>query len=109
MAERDTVDPLIAPLIQIEVAYAEPDKQIIVPLRVPAGTSAREAVRRSGLLEHFPGIDLSNADLGVFGIPVAPCAPLVQGDRVEIYRPLQVDPKKARRERAARSLARKKS
>ena len=113
MAEHDSVEPLvaplIAPLIEIEVACADPDKQMIVPLRVPVGTSAREAVRRSGLLEHFPGIDLNDADLGVFGNSVAPCAPLAQGDRVEIYRPLQVDPKKARRDRAARSRARKKS
>ncbi len=105
MAERDPVEPLI----DVEVAYAEPDKQMIVPLRVPAGTSAREAVRRSGLLERFTDMDLKDADLGVFGHPVTPCAPLVQGDRVEIYRPLLVDPKEARRDRAARSRARKKN
>ena len=105
MAERDPVEPLI----DIEVAYAEPDKQMVVPLQVPAGTSAREAVRRSGLLERFTDIDLKDADLGVFGHPVAPCAPLAQGDRVEIYRPLLMDPKEARRDRAARSRARKKN
>ena len=100
---------LSAAFIDIEVAYAEPDKQMIVPLHVPAGTSAREAVRQSGLLERFAGIDLNEAAMGVFGIPVSPCAPLAQGDRVEIYRPLRVDPKKARRDRAARSRARQKN
>ncbi len=95
--------------IDIEVAYAEPDYQVIVPLHVPAGVSAREAVRRSGLPERFPGIDFRNVTIGVFGNPVSPCAPLVQGDRVEIYRPLQVDPKEARRLRAARSRCRQKS
>ena len=105
MAESD----INGPFIDIEVAYAEPEKQMIVSLHVPVGTSAREAVRQSGLQEHFAGIDLNDAAIGVFGNPVSPCAPLAQGDRVEIYRPLQVDPKKARRDRAARSLARHKS
>ncbi len=93
--------------IDIEVAYAEPDCQVIVPLRVDAGISAGEAVQQSGLLERFPGIDLQNLSIGVFGSPVSPCAPLAQGNRVEIYRPLQVDPKEARRLRAARSRVRK--
>ncbi len=92
--------------IDIEVAYARPDCQVIVPLRVSAGISAREAVRRSGLLERFPEIDSRNLSIGVFGNSVSPCAPLAQGDRVEIYRPLQVDPKEARRLRAARSRGR---
>lgn len=105
MAETD----LSGALIDIEVAYAEPDKQMIVPLHVPVGTSAREAVRRSGLLERFAGIDLNEAVMGVFGIQVSPCAPLANGDRVEIYRPLRVDPKTARRHRAARSRARQKN
>ncbi len=92
--------------IDVEVAYAKPDCQVIVRLRVVAGVSAREAVRQSGLLQRFPGIDLRNVGIGLFGTPVSPCAPLAQGDRVEIYRPLQVQPKEARRLRAARSRAR---
>lgn len=95
-------------LIDVEVAYAEPHDQAVVSLKVPAGTSATEAVRRSGLLDRFPGIDLRKNSLGVFGVPVSPCAPLAPGDRVEIYRPLQVDPKEARRLRAARAAARRK-
>lgn len=101
MAEVDVID--------VEVAYAEADKQVIVPLQVPVGTSAGEAVRRSGLAEQFPDMDANTAAIGVFGIPVSPCAPLAQGDRVEIYRPLQVDPKEARRQRAARSRVRRKN
>jgi hypothetical protein len=92
--------------IDIEVAYAEADRQVILPLHVPVGTGAREAVRRSGLLEQFPHIALNTIDVGVFGVRVAPCAPLSPGDRVEVYRPLQVDPKQARRDRAARSRPR---
>jgi putative ubiquitin-RnfH superfamily antitoxin RatB of RatAB toxin-antitoxin module len=101
MADGDVID--------IEVAYAEPDIQVIVPLKIRAGVGAREAVRQSGLLERFPGIDLNDVTLGVFGVRVAPSAPLVQGDRVEIYRPLQVDAKQARRNRAQASRGRQKS
>ena len=89
-------------LIDVEVAYAEPGCQVIVPLAVPEGTSAREAVRRSGLLERFPAIRLDEQSLGVFGQSVSPCTPLAAGDRVEIYRPLEINPKEARRARAAR-------
>jgi putative ubiquitin-RnfH superfamily antitoxin RatB of RatAB toxin-antitoxin module len=90
-------------LIDVEVAYAQPDCQVIVALRVPEGTSAEDAVRRSGLMRRFPGIDPAVNDLGVFGRRVSPRAPLSAGDRVEIYRPLVIDPKEARRRRAARS------
>lgn len=90
-------------LIDVEVAYALPDCQVIVALRVPAGTSAREAVRRSGLLQRFPAIDLRGGGLGIFGQRVSPNTPLDSGDRVEIYRALAIDPKEARRRRAARA------
>jgi putative ubiquitin-RnfH superfamily antitoxin RatB of RatAB toxin-antitoxin module len=92
-----------ADFIDIEVAYAEPDCQLIVPLRVPAGTSAEQAVRRSGLMQRFPAIDAGPGCIGVFGVPVPPDTLLAQGDRVEIYRPLRVSPKEARRLRALRS------
>ena len=95
MAEGDFID--------VEVAYAEPDCQVIVPLRIAKASSAGEAVRQSGLLERFPAIDLRNNAIGIFGDRVSPCAPLADGDRVEIYRPLEVDPKDARRLRAARA------
>lgn len=93
--------------IAVEVAYAEPAQQAIVTLRLPAGASAGDAVRLSGLLERFPAIDWPGASIGIFGRPVSPRAPLAEGDRVEIYRALQVDPKEARRLRAARSKARR--
>ena len=88
--------------IAVEVAYAEPDSQIIVSLTLPAGTSAGEAVERSGLLDRFP-IEWPGADIGVFGRPVTPGTALDDGDRVEIYRPLTIDPRSARRLRAARA------
>lgn len=95
-----------ADLIDIEVAYAEPECQTIVPMRVPVGTSAAQAVRQSGLMQRFPSIDPRAGCIGVFGVRVPPDTPLAQGDRVEIYRPLRVSPKEARRLRARRSRKR---
>ena len=88
--------------IQVEVAYALPDEQSILPLQVPAGTSVIEAARRSGITDKFEGIDLDNAKFGIFGKVVAPTQVLNDGERVEIYRPLIADPKEVRKARAAR-------
>lgn len=97
--------------IHVEVAYALPERQLVVAVEVPAGTTAIEAVRLSGIEEQFPGIDPDASPLGVFGKRVRPGQVLAQGDRVEIYRPLQADPKVVRRELAAmgRSMGGKKS
>lgn len=93
--------------IQVEVAYALPDKQAIIELEVAEGTTALEAARQSGITERFEGIDLDNAKLGIFGKVVSPKQVLRAGDRVEIYRPLQADPKEVRKERAARAKERR--
>lgn len=93
--------------IAVEVAYALPEKQAILSLQVPAGTSALEAARQSGISAQFDGIDLENAKLGIFGKVIAPTQVLQDGDRVEIYRPLIADPKEVRKARAARVKERK--
>ena len=84
----------------VEVAYATPGKQLIVTVEMPAGATAAEAVRLSGIEEHFPNIDLENDPLGIFGRKVKRNRELRPGDRVEIYRPLEADPKTVRRELA---------
>ncbi len=94
--------------ISIEVVYALPRAQTLLALAVPAGTTAAEAVRRSGVLEKHPEIDLATARLGVFGKHVKADTPLRERDRVEIYRPLVADPKEVRRQRAAEGKAMKK-
>lgn len=92
-------------MINIEVAYALAHKQKIVQLQVAQGTHAREAALRSGLDQDFPGLDLQESPLGIFGKGIARpeehC--LEEGDRVEIYRPLLADPKEVRKQRAARA------
>lgn len=93
--------------ILVEVAYALPDKQAILPVEVAVGTTALDAARQSGISDKFDGIDLDNAKLGIFGKVVAPSQVLQEGDRVEIYRPLIADPKEVRKARAARVKERK--
>lgn len=93
------------PAITVEVAYALPDQQRIIRLAVPVGTTALEAARLSGIVEHFPGLDLEACDMGVFGKLVAKPAERVlrAEERVELYRPLIADPKEVRKQRAARA------
>ena len=94
-------------MITIEVAYALPNKQKIVSLKVAAGTTVRQAALLSGLDTVFPDLDLAESRLGIFSKAVAkPDEQLVEeGDRVEIYRPLLVDPKEVRKQRAAKAKA----
>lgn len=86
--------------MRVEVAYARPDRQRLVTVELAAGATARDAARASGLVDEFPEIDIERAPLGVFGRACAGDTVLRAGDRVEIYRPLQIDPKEARRRRA---------
>ena len=88
--------------IPVEVACALPERQVVVALTVPVGTTAGEAVRRADMQARFPELDVAKARIGVFGRLCSPDRELVAGDRVEIYRPLLADPKEVRRKRAAK-------
>ena len=94
--------------INVEVAYATPEKQRIIKLNVDSGTKIEDAISRSGILEEFPEIDVADSKVGVFGKAAAMSTALKEGDRVEIYRPLIADPKEVRRKRAAEGKAMKK-
>lgn len=88
--------------INIEIAYATPEKQKIISLEVAENTTIETAIDRSGILELFPEIDLMRQKVGVFS-KIKKLTDLVQdGDRIEIYRPLTIDPKEARRKKAVR-------
>lgn len=89
-------------MIQVEVAYATPEKQLIVNAKVLPNATIEEAVRASGMLEQFPEIELTSAKVGVFGRLATLQTRLTAGDRVEIYRPLLIDPKLARKQRVAK-------
>jgi putative ubiquitin-RnfH superfamily antitoxin RatB of RatAB toxin-antitoxin module len=86
--------------IDIEVAFALPDQQQIVSMKVAVGTTALEAVQCSGLLQQFPMIEAGSLRFGVYGKLVSAERVLRPHDRVEIYRPLLADPKEVRRRRA---------
>lgn len=89
--------------IQVDVVYATPDKQLVVPVKIKAGASAFDAVIQSGIVSKFPELVIENASIGIFG--KAERNPkdrvLQEGERVEIYRPLIADPKEVRKKRAA--------
>lgn len=87
--------------ITVEVAYALPDEQLIIPIKVQDGITAENAIYASGILKKFPEIDLTVNKVGIFGKLTKLDTVLRHLDRVEIYRPLIADPKEVRKQRAA--------
>jgi len=85
----------------IEVAYALEKEQTLLSLEVDEGTTLKQAVEISGILDKYPQINLKIDKTGIFGKIAKLDAVLREKDRVEIYRPLIADPKKVRKERAA--------
>lgn len=95
--------------IDVEVAFATPERQLIIPLSVPVGTTAYQAAVQSKIADQFEEINLAEMPMGIFsklldgkGKPTAKEYVLQTRDRVEIYRPLLIDPKEARLARAAK-------
>ena len=88
-------------MIRVEVVYARRAGADAVTVQLPAGATVRDALAASGIATRNPGADLRL--LGIHGRPVRADAPLADGDRVEIYRPLLLDPKERRRRRAAKN------
>jgi uncharacterized protein len=89
----------------VEVAYALPNKQSLISIEVESGSTLKEAIEASGILEVFEQIDLTKDRVGIFSKFATLDTILCEKDRVEIYRPLVADPKKARKERAAAGKA----
>ena len=94
--------------ITVEVAYALPLEQIIIPVSVASNTTAEAAIEASRITNKYPEIDLNVNKVGLFGKLIKLDTPLRHLDRVEIYRPLIADPKEVRRQRAADGKAMKK-
>jgi putative ubiquitin-RnfH superfamily antitoxin RatB of RatAB toxin-antitoxin module len=93
---------------QVEVAYALPDHQELLTVDVKPGTTLRQTIEQSGILELFPQVDLATSQVGVFGKLVAEDREVQPGERVEVYRALKADPKEVRRLRAAQGKKMKK-
>ena len=98
----------MAESLSIEIAYALPQKQELVQLKLPAGSTVQQAIEASGLKQKHPEIDLAKNKVGVFGKLSKLDTPLRDRDRVEIYRPLIADPKEVRKKRAEEGKVMKK-
>jgi len=88
--------------ISIEIVYASKEKQVVLGLQVTVPCTVGEAIQQSGILKQFPEIDMQVNKIGIFSKLVALDRILQAGDRVEIYRPLALDPKQERLQRAQR-------
>lgn len=95
-------------MIHVEVAYALPSVQMLIPLEVADDATVEDAIRQSGLLAKFPEIDLATAKVGIWNKATELTATLREKDRVEIYRSLIADPKEVRRKRAEEGKVMKK-
>lgn len=95
-------------LIHVEIAYAKPEEQLMIPLSVIEGTTLKQAIELSGILAHFPEIDLSKNKVGIFSKVCSLDTVLRERDRVEIYRALLADPKEVRKRLAAEGKTMKK-
>lgn len=97
-----------AKVISIEVSYALADEQVILDVDIEPSDTVEEAIRKSGVLQLYPEIDLAQNKVGVFGKLTKLDKTLNERDRIEIYRPLIADPKEVRKKRAAEGKRMKK-
>ncbi|MDH3431269.1 MAG: RnfH family protein [Gammaproteobacteria bacterium] len=95
--------------ISVEVVFALPDRQKLVSVSLQAGATVADAIGQSKIHEQFPGQPLDRLPVGIWGHPVERGTRLKDGDRVEIYRELRLDPRDARRARAQAGLTMRKS
>jgi hypothetical protein len=97
--QRFTAYPVVvmARKLSVEVVFASPDVQALVTVSMAAGASVADAVQQSGIPEQFPELHLDGLQTGIWGRPVERSCRIRDGDRVELYRPLQLDPREARR------------
>ncbi|MAD14625.1 MAG: RnfH family protein [Alteromonadaceae bacterium] len=89
--------------INLEVAYALPDRQALLEVVVETGHTVEEAIQASGILQRFDDIDLTKSKVGIWNRTCKLTDVPQDGDRIEIYRPLIADPKEARRRRAEKA------
>ncbi|MFT7243627.1 MAG: putative ubiquitin-RnfH superfamily antitoxin RatB of RatAB toxin-antitoxin module [Candidatus Azotimanducaceae bacterium] len=88
--------------IVVEVVYVTQSRQFLKTLTLAAGTKVDQSIEASGLFVEFPELESTRPSIGIYGKKVSGEQALKDGDRVEVYRPLEIDPMQARRNRAAR-------
>jgi putative ubiquitin-RnfH superfamily antitoxin RatB of RatAB toxin-antitoxin module len=84
----------------VEVVLATPERQVLLTVNVEAGASVADVVVSSGIESRFPGLAVAEMAVGIWGKPVSRDSRVNAGDRIELYRPLEIDPREARRQRA---------
>jgi putative ubiquitin-RnfH superfamily antitoxin RatB of RatAB toxin-antitoxin module len=84
--------------LRIEIVLAMPERQFLQGLSVPQGTSIADAVKMSRVAEVFPELDIAALSFGIWGNVVGRTCNVRDGDRIEVYRPLPVNPRDARRQ-----------
>ena len=94
----------MAETIEVEVAFALPEKQVLISLEVAPGSTVADVLSQCGIAERFPNMPFDTLDVGIWGHIVDRQSRVNPGDRVEIYRPLLLDPRDARRELARAGL-----
>ncbi|WP_114241267.1 RnfH family protein [Dyella sp. C9] len=90
----------MAEQVTVDVVYAEPSRQFVRRVSLPAGSTVMQAIDASGMARAIPGLVVDPDRLGIYARKVSPQQVVLDGDRVEVYRPLTLDPKEARRRRA---------
>lgn len=86
--------------LHVEVAAALRDRQVVVPVVLAEGATVQHAIDAAELDSKLPGFEFDHRRIGVFGRLCRPDRLLMDGDRVELYRPLKADPKEVRRQLA---------
>ena len=86
--------------MRVEVVFALADKQVLQAVELSAGATVADAIDASTIAQQFPGLDLGELQAGIWGKPVERGRKVRDGDRVELYKPLEMDPREARRLRA---------
>ena len=90
----------MADSLSVEVVLALPARQVLLTVNVGEGASVADVIADSGIESIFPGVGIADMPVGIWGKPVSPDTSVRAGDRVELYRPLEVDPREASRQRA---------
>ena len=86
--------------MQVEIVFALPQRQVLLNVSVPEGASVADVFAASGIARRFPDHDLDTYQAGIWGHPVDRDRRVREGDRVEVLRPLEIDPREARRLKA---------
>ena len=86
--------------ISVELVFALPEKQVLRSVTLPEGSTVADVISRGNLVSDFPNLVMEDTQAGIWGRPVDRDHPVRDGDRVELYRPLEIDPREARRLKA---------